>query len=253
MERRAFRDRREAGRVLAARLTAYANRPDVLVLALPRGGVPVAYEIAHALGAPLDVFVVRKLGVPGREELAMGAVATGGVRVLNAQIVRALGIPDHVIQAVTAREQQELARRERLYRGGRPPAAVRGKTVILVDDGLATGATMSAAIKALRQLQPARIVVAVPTAAPDTCEALRAEVDEVICAITPEPFYAVGLWYEDFSQTTDEEVRDLLARQPRPEDRQATPDAADAARIEAVRKATHRLTGAAQDQTQCRT
>src|SRR3954467_14388492 len=188
-----FRDRHEAGRQLAEKLAPYANRPDVLVLALPRGGVPVAYEVARALGAPLDVFVVRKLGVPGYEELAMGAVATGGVRVLNDQIVNRLGIPQHIIDAVATREQQELARRERLYRGGRPPPDVRGRTVILVDDGLATGATMRAAVMALRQLRPARLVVAVPTAAPETCEALRAEVDEVICAITPEPFYAVGL------------------------------------------------------------
>lgn len=207
-----FRDRREAGRLLAARLASYANRPDVLVLALPRGGVPVAYEVARALGAPLDVFLVRKLGVPGQEELAMGAVATGGVRVINKQIVHALRIPDHVIDMVAAKEQQELARRERLYRGDRPPPEVRGRTVILVDDGLATGASMQAAITALRQHHPARIVVAVPTAAPETCEALRAEVDDVVCAITPEPFYSVGLWYGDFSQTTDEEVKDLLAR-----------------------------------------
>jgi predicted phosphoribosyltransferase len=207
-----FRDRREAGRLLAEKLAPYANRPDVLVLALPRGGVPVAYEVARALGAPLDVFVVRKLGVPGYEELAMGAVATGGVRVLNDQIVDRLGIPDHLIDAVAAREQQELSRRELLYRGGRPPPNIRGRTVILVDDGLATGATMHAAIQALRQQQPARIVVAVPTASPETCEEMRAEVDDVICAITPEPFHAVGLWYQDFSQTTDEEVRDLLSR-----------------------------------------
>ena len=207
-----FRDRREAGRLLAEKLAPYANRPDVLVLALPRGGVPVAYEVARALGAPLDVFVVRKLGVPGYEELAMGAVATGGVRVLNDQIVDRLGIPDHLIDAVAAREQQERSRRERLYRGGRPPPNIRGHTVILVDDGLATGATMHAAIQALRQQQPARIVVAVPTASPETCEEMRAEVDDVICAITPEPFHAVGLWYQDFSQTTDEEVRDLLSR-----------------------------------------
>src|SRR5882757_4333615 len=207
-----FRDRREAGRVLAEKLAAYANRPDVLVLALPRGGVPVAYEVARALGAPLDVFVVRKLGVPGYEELAMGAVATGGVRVLNDQLVSRLGIPNYLIDAVAARERQELARRERLYRGGRPPPNVSGRTVILVDDGLATGATMHAAIAALRQLQPARIVVAVPTASPDTCQELRAEVDDVICAITPEPFQAVGRWYQDFAQTTDEEVQDLLTR-----------------------------------------
>jgi putative phosphoribosyl transferase len=207
-----FLDRRHAGRVLASRLAAYANRPDVVVLALPRGGVPVAHEVARALGAPLDVFLVRKLGVPGQEELAMGAVATGGVRVMNEQIVRALRIPDYLIDMVAAKEQKELARRERLYRGDRPPPNVRGRTVILVDDGLATGASMQAAIAALRAHQPARIVVAVPTAAPETCEALKADVDEVICAITPEPFYSVGLWYGDFSQTTDDEVKDVLAR-----------------------------------------
>jgi len=214
---RRFRDRREAGQLLASRLAAYAHRPDVLVLALPRGGVPVAAEVARALGAPLDVFIVRKLGVPGHEELAMGAVATGGVRVLNAQVVRALGIPDAAIEAVAVKEQQELERRERLYRGDRPPPDVRGRTGILVDDGLATGASMHAAIQALRQWQPARSVVAVPVAAPETCEELRAVADEVVCAIRPEPFYAVGLWYADFSQTTDEEGRDLLesaAREP---------------------------------------
>jgi len=172
----------------------------------------VAAEVARALGAPLDVFVVRKLGVPGHEEFAFGAIATGGVRVLNEDVVRALQIPDRVIDAVAAREQEELARRERVYRGDRPPLDVRGRTVILVDDGLATGATMHAAIRALRQQQPARIVVAVPTASPETCDELKRVVDEVVCATTPDPFYAVGLWYEDFSQTTDEEVRELLAR-----------------------------------------
>jgi predicted phosphoribosyltransferase len=207
-----FRDRREAGRLLAVKLAAYADRPDLLVLALPRGGVPVAHEVARALNAPLDVFLVRKLGVPGYEELAMGAVATGGVRVLNDQVVRGLHITDDVIEAVTAQEQRELARRERAYRGDRPPPDVRGRIAILVDDGLATGATMHAAVKALRQQQPARIVVAVPTAAPETCEEFKVEVDDVVCAITREPFYSVGLWYEDFSQTTDEEVRDLLSR-----------------------------------------
>jgi predicted phosphoribosyltransferase len=212
MTPRAFRDRTEAGRVLAERLAAYADRPDVIVLALPRGGVPVAFEVARALHAPLDVFIVRKLGVPGHEELAMGAVATGGVRVLNDQVVRALRIPESVINAVAAWELEELARRERLYRGDRPPPDVRGKTVILVDDGLATGATMLAAVKALREQHPARIVVAVPVASPDTCELLREEVEEVVCAVTPEPFYAVGLWYQDFSQTSDEEVRELLAQ-----------------------------------------
>src|SRR5712671_4783298 len=212
-----FRDRREAGRLLAEKLADYADRSDVLVLALPRGGVPVADEVARALGAPLDVFVVRKLGVPGSEELAMGAVATGGVRVLNDQLVNRLGIPDHLIDAVAVREGQELARRERLYRGGRPLLDVRDRTVILVDDGLATGATMHAAIAALRQLYPARIVVAVPTASPETCEEMRAEADDVICAVTPEPFHAVGRWYQDFSQTTDEEVGALLARRSTPE------------------------------------
>ena len=214
---RRFRDRRDAGRTLAEQLSAYAGRPDVVVLALPRGGVPVAYEVARALVAPLDVFLVRKLGVPGHEELAMGAVATGGVHVLNDQIVRALGIPPRVIDAVAAWQQQELARRERLYRDDRPPVDVKGRTVILVDDGLATGATMRAAVAALRQQHPARLVVAVPTAAPETCDELRAETDDVLCAITPEPFYSVGLWYEDFSQTTDDEVRELLAQAARQE------------------------------------
>src|SRR3989475_3634729 len=196
-----FRDRSEAGRLLAAKLTAYANHPDVLVLGLPRGGVPVAYEVAQALGAPLDVFVVRKLGVPGYEELAMGAVATGGVRVLNDQLVGLLRIPDYVIDAVAAWEQQELARREHLYRGERPPPVVRGQTVILVDDGLATGATMQAAVAALRQQQPARIVVAVPAAAPEACGPLRAAVDEGICAVTPEAVHSGGPREHDLSQT----------------------------------------------------
>ena len=173
MKQRPFRDRREAGQLLATKLAAYANRPDVLVLALPRGGVPVAYEVARALGAPLDIFLVRKLGVPGYEELAMGAIATGGVRVLNDELVGGLRIPDYIIDEVAASEQQELERRERLYRGDRPAPDVRGRTVILVDDGLATGATMQAAVKALRQQQPARIVVAVPTAAPETCDAVE--------------------------------------------------------------------------------
>ena len=206
-----FRDRRDAGRRLAEQLGAYAGRPDVIALALPRGGVPVAYEVARALGAPLDVYLVRKLGVPGQEELAMVAIATGGVTVLNEPVVRGLGIPAHVIDAVTARQQRELKQRERLYRGEGPPPDVRGRTVILVDDGLATGATMRAAIAALRKQQPARIVVAVPTAPPETCEELRTEADDVVCATTPEPFQSVGLWYEDFSQTTDDEVRELLA------------------------------------------
>jgi predicted phosphoribosyltransferase len=212
MKPQRFRNRADAGRHLAEKLAAYAHGPDVLVLALPRGGVPVGFEVARAVGAPLDVFVVRKLGVPGYEELAMGAVATGGVRVLNDEIVRGLGISEHEIDAVVERELQEVARRERLYRGDRPPPDVAGRTVILVDDGLATGATMRAAVAALRQQRPARIVIAVSTASPDTSEALKAEADDVVCAMTPEPFFAVGHWYEDFTQTADEEVRELLAR-----------------------------------------
>src|SRR2546421_6188739 len=207
-----YRDRAEAGRRLAAQLTDYANRSDVIVLALPRGGVPVAFEVARALHAPLDIFLVRKLGVPGHEELAMGAIATGGVRVLNEDVMRYISIPDAAIDAVAAKEQRELARREQLYRGDRPAPDVKGKTVILVDDGLATGSTMRAAAAALRQQQPARIVVAVPVSAVQTCDEYRMGVDEIICAITPEPFHAVGMWYADFSQTTDEEVRELLAR-----------------------------------------
>ncbi len=207
-----YRDRREAGRFLARQLTEYAGRPDVVVLALPRGGVPVAYEVARALGAPLDVFLVRKLGLPGHEELAMGAIASGGVRVLNEDVVHALGISEDVVATVVAEELQELKRRERAYRGNRPAPDVRGKTVILIDDGLATGSTMRAAVAALRQQGPARIVVAVPVGAPETCAELQEEADEAICAQTPDPFYAVGLWYRDFSQTTDEEVRDLLER-----------------------------------------
>lgn len=207
-----FADRVEAGRRLAEALRGYAGRPDVVVLALPRGGVPVAYRVARALGAPLDVFLVRKLGVPGHEELAMGAIASGGTRVLNPEVVAALGIPGGTIDAVAAREAEELERRERAYRGERPPPEVRGRTVILVDDGLATGSTMRAAVAALRRQEPARLVVAVPVGAAETCEALRAEADAVVCVLTPEPFYAVGLWYRDFAQTTDDEVRELLAR-----------------------------------------
>ena len=205
-----FRDRAEAGQLLATKLAAYAHQPGVLVLTLPRGGVPVAFEVARALAAPLDVFLVRKLGVPGHEELAMGALARGGVRVLNEEVVQSLRITDETIEASTAAELQELARRERLYREGRPAPELRGRTIILIDDGLATGSTMRAAALALRQQQPARLIVAVPVAAPETCEEFRAEVDETICAFTPEPFYAVGYWYEDFRQTTDEEVRTLL-------------------------------------------
>jgi len=190
----------------------YSGQPDVLVLALPRGGVPVAFEVAQALHAPLDVFIVRKLGMPGHEELAIGAIASGGVRVLNEDLIRLLGVPNNVLQDITARELEELRRREAAYRGSRPPEPIAGRTVILVDDGLATGASMRAAVRALRREGAARIVVAVPVAAADTCESLRPEVEDVVWAVTPEPFTAVGAWYEDFRQTTDEEVRELLDR-----------------------------------------
>ena len=209
---RVFRNRREAGQVLASLLAGYRGRPDVAVLGLPRGGVPVAYEIATALHAPLDVMVVRKLGVPGHEELAMGAIASGGVQVVNEEVIRHLGITSPILASVAAIEQQELARRERAYRGERPPVTVEGRTVILVDDGLATGSTMRAAVAALRRRHPTQVIVAVPTAAPETCEELRQEVDEIVCAMTPTPFYGVGEWYEEFGQTSDEEVRDLLER-----------------------------------------
>lgn len=207
-----FRDRADAGRALARALSAYANRPNVVVLALPRGGVPVGFEVARELDAPLDVFLVRKLGVPGQEELAMGAIASAHVQVLNDHVVRLLNISRDVIDAVAAREQRELDRREREYRDGRPPIPVAGRTVILIDDGLATGSSMRAAVQALRQQGPKEIVIAVPVAAAETCEAFRHEVDDVFCALTPEPFDAVGMWYDDFSQTTDAEVRDLLER-----------------------------------------
>lgn len=205
-----FQDRRDAGRKLAQKLLHYANRQDVIVLALPRGGVPVAYEVALALKLPLDIFIVRKLGLPGHEELAIGAIASGGIRVLNKDIIRPLNIPEEVVNQVAKREMQELQRREQSYRGNLPAPEVRNRTVILIDDGLATGASMRAAIVGLRTQHPARIVVAVPTAAPETCEAFETEVDEIVCAITPEPFLGVGRWYEDFSQTTDEGVRLLL-------------------------------------------
>jgi predicted phosphoribosyltransferase len=205
-----FRDRAQAGQLLSNKLKAYAGRPGVIVLALPRGGVPVAREVARTLHAPLDVFLVRKLGAPGQEELAMGAIASGGVRVLNQDVVESMGIPAHVIDSVTAREVQELARRELLYRGGRPAPDVTGRTVILVDDGLATGATMRAAVAALRQMKPRRIVVAVPVAAVPTRREFAREVDEIVCLQTPEPFLSVGFWYDDFSQTTDEDIREML-------------------------------------------
>ena len=205
-----FLDRADAGRHLAPKLNAYANRDDVIVLALPRGGVPVGAEVAAALAAPLDVFLVRKLGVPGQPELAMGAIASGGVRVLNEDVLEQVRPPAAALERVAAAEAAELDRRERAYRGGRPPADVRGKTVILVDDGLATGASMRAAVAAVRKLDPARVVVAVPVGATETCADLRAEADEVVCLQTPAPFYAVGQWYVDFGETSDDEVRACL-------------------------------------------
>lgn len=205
-----FANRSEAGRKLAAKLHVYAKRPDVIVLGLPRGGVEVAYEVAGKLMLPLDVWVVRKLGVPGHEELAMGAIASGGVRVLNEDVIRSLNIPNAAIDMVAKKELQELQRRENAYRDNLPALEVRDRTVILVDDGLATGATMRAAVASLQKLKPMGILIAVPAAAPDTCEELGEEVDGIICVITPEPFFSVGTWYEDFSQTTDEDVRELL-------------------------------------------
>lgn len=207
-----LKDRAEAGRLLAEKLTAYADREDVIVLGLPRGGVPVAFEISRKLRAPLDVFIVRKLGVPWQEELAMGAIASGGVRVLNDEVVRAYRISDDDIASVEAKEKKELERRERAYRGDRPAPDVRGRTVLLVDDGIATGTTIRAGLAALRKLKPARIVVAVAVAPQSTYEELKAEADEVICLLAPQIFYAISLWYERFTQTTDEEVRNLLAR-----------------------------------------
>jgi putative phosphoribosyl transferase len=205
-----FRNRRDAGQRLALELQTYAHRPDVIVLALPRGGVPVGFEVAKELAAPLDVFVVRKLGLPWHDELAMGAIASGGVRVLNRDLIRVARVTEAEIARVVAAEQTELERRERLYRGDRPFPNLHGKTVILVDDGLATGSTMRAGVEALRLEGPARVVVAVPVAAQETCNAFRDIADEIVCAETPEPFRAVGLWYQDFSQTTDEEVHELL-------------------------------------------
>jgi putative phosphoribosyl transferase len=216
-----YQNRTDAGRRLAAQLREYADRPDVIVLALPRGGVPVAYEVARALHVPLDVFIVRKLGLPSHPELAMGAIASGGIRVIDQAALRRFGVTDEQLAAVAAAEERELERRERQYRDGLPLPDVTGKTVILIDDGLATGATMAAAAAALKAQGPAKLVVAVPVSAPETCDAFREIVDEVVCGATPEPFYAVGLWYEDFSQTSDDEVHDLLARAARelPRDR----------------------------------
>lgn len=206
-----FLDRIEAGELLGTAVaTRYAGRDDLHVLGLPRGGVPVAHGVAAALGAPLDVFVVRKLGVPGQEELAMGAIASGGVRVMNRDVLDYLALTDRAVEAVVARELRELERRERLFRGDKPPLDVRDRTVIVVDDGLATGSTMRAAVLALRAMAPRAIVVAVPVGAPTTCRELRTEADDVICLSTPEPFEAVGLWYDDFTQTTDDEVHALL-------------------------------------------
>jgi predicted phosphoribosyltransferase len=207
-----FLDRADAGRQLTGQLTRYARRSDVVVLGLPRGGVPVAYEVARELHAPLDVFLVRKLGVPGHPELAMGAIAEGGVEVLNDDVIRDLGISQKMVQQVAVRERMELDRRDTLYRGGRPLPAMRGRVAILIDDGLATGSTMQAAATALRRLEPARIVVAVPVGAHDTCERLGRFADEVVCLIAPELFQAVGLWYDEFTQTTDDEVKQLLAQ-----------------------------------------
>jgi predicted phosphoribosyltransferase len=205
-----FQNRSEAGRLLGRVLEQYKNRPDVLVLGLPRGGVPVAHEVAGALNAPLDVFIVRKLGVPGHEELAMGAIASGGVRTLNRFVIDELNIPQSAIDVATVRETRELERREKLYRDDRPAPDISGRIVIVVDDGLATGSTMRAAVAALRKQNPAKIVVAVPAAAGETCDELAREADEVVCALTPQPFYSVGQWYENFDQTTDTEVTDLI-------------------------------------------
>jgi predicted phosphoribosyltransferase len=210
----AYADRHEAGRELAGLLQTYAGRDDVIVLALPRGGVPVAFEVAASLAAPLDVFLVRKLGTPGHRELAMGAIASGGVKVLNADVVHYLGITADQIDAAARDEQRELERREAVYRGGRPLPSLRNRVAILVDDGLATGSTMRAAVEAVRQQAPSGVVVAVPVGAPETCQELRALADEVVCARMPTPFSAVGQWYRNFDQTTDAEVRELLARAP---------------------------------------
>ncbi|EEF62759.1 phosphoribosyltransferase [Pedosphaera parvula] len=205
-----FSDRTEAGQILATRLRYLADRPDVVVLALPRGGVPVGFEVAEELHVPLDIFVVRKLGVPGHEELAMGAIASGGIRVVNEKVVDMLGISEQLIMQAAEQEWSELQRREMLYRNGKPPAHIQGKIAILIDDGLATGASMRAAVLALRQQRPAGIIVAVPVAAPETCAAFETEVEQTVCLETPEPFYAVGLYYRHFPQVSDEEVREMI-------------------------------------------
>ena len=207
-----FRDRADAGRQLAEKLAHYANRDDVVVLGLPRGGIPVAFEVAVALHAPLDVFVVRKLGVPWQQELAMGAIATGGIRILNEDVIRELRITQQQLDLATAKESRTLERNERRFRGDRAPLELEDRVVILVDDGLATGSTMRAAVQALRRMKPQRLIVGVPVGASETCREFQEEVDECVCVRTPEPFQAVGLWYEDFSQTTDEEVCELLER-----------------------------------------
>jgi putative phosphoribosyl transferase len=205
-----YKDRRDAGQKLAQDLMQYQGRSDVIVLALPRGGVPVAYEVARKLDVPLDIFLVRKLGVPGQEELALGAIASGGIQVTNREVVRALHIPDNEIEEIARRELEELNRRERAYRGNQPRTDIGGKIVILIDDGLATGASMRAAVDSLRLQHPAKIVVAVPTASREVCEAFKSIVDQIVCSTTPQPFFGVGVWYDDFEQTSDEEVRALL-------------------------------------------
>jgi predicted phosphoribosyltransferase len=205
-----FENRLDAGKKLAAQLTQYAGQKDVIVLALPRGGVPVAYEVARAIDAPMDVFLVRKLGVPGQEELAFGAIASGGIEVVNPEIVHAVHLSESTIRSVISREREELRRREQEYRDNRPEPELTGKTVILIDDGLATGASMYAAVVAVKQKRPRKVVVAIPVASPESCSALSRFIDQIVCAYTPEPFYGVGQWYEDFSQTSDEEVRQLL-------------------------------------------
>lgn len=227
-EQGAFRDRAEAGELLAGRLAHYANRQDVIVLGIPRGGVPVAFAVAKALHAPLDIFLSRKLGVPGQEELAFGAIASGGIRILDREIIESTGITGPEVERIAAEVKHELDRREKLYRGDRPPIHLRGRTVLLIDDGIATGSSMRAAIDALRQFQPARLVVAVPVAPRRTCERFERIVDEIVCVLSPENFLAIGQFYENFSQTSDEEVADLLRRAAEPTPRNAAPPPSDA-------------------------